>query len=247
MRVLLFVEALGAVLGSPHDRPENGSFPVSGLIAGLQPSKSDFRNFSKLLPSQFLLQIKLFRGPRLPKLHFKVQKSKIELKMSKNGFGHDASDWENCALRTAPASLQNFWQIQTGRYSAFCLFVGASGAVQGSFLPTIGQKMARSLESYVSGLIAGSQPSKIRFSELFQTFAKPISASSRGFLVKQFEANTCSARRIAARPSHPTKEGWPPDRPLTFCWGLLSSRSGQLLTRAGKHTACRTLKRAHAR
>ena len=81
---------------------------VSGLIAGLQPSKSDFRGFSKLLASQFLLQIKLFRGPKLPKQHFNAQKSNIELKMSKNGFGLDASDWENCALRTAPASLQNF-------------------------------------------------------------------------------------------------------------------------------------------
>ena len=86
---------------------------------------------------------------------------------------------------------------------------------------------------------------KLRFLERFETFARSISAPSS--LVQQFEANTCSARRIAARPSHPTKEGWPPDRPLTFCWGLLPSRSGQLLTRAGKHTACRSLKQAHAR
>ena len=93
---------------------------VSGLIAGLQPSKSDFRSFSKLLPSPFLFQIKPFRGPKLSKHYFKAQKNKIELKMSKNDFGLDASDWENCALRTAPASLQNFWQIQTGRQCAFC-------------------------------------------------------------------------------------------------------------------------------
>ena len=94
---------------------------VSGLIAGSQPSKSDSRSFSKPLPNQFLLQIKLFRGPKLPKQHFKAQKNKIDLKMSKNGFRLDASDRENCALRTAPASLQNFWPIQTGRHSAFCL------------------------------------------------------------------------------------------------------------------------------
>ena len=128
---------------------------VSGLIAGLQPSKSDFRSFSKLLPGQFLLQIKLFRGPRLPKWHFKAQKSKIELKMSKNGFQLDASDRENCALRTAPASLRYFWQIQTGRHSEFCLSWELLGPSWGP-----GQKMARSLESYVSCLIAGLQPSK---------------------------------------------------------------------------------------
>ena len=130
---------------------------VSGLIAELQPSKSEFWNFSKLLPGQFLLQIKLFRGPKLPKQHFKAQKSNIELKMSKNDFGLDASDWERIALRTAPASLQNFWQIPTGRHSAFLPFVGASGSRPG-VPPTIGQKMARSLESNVSGLIAGLQP-----------------------------------------------------------------------------------------
>ena len=61
-----------------------GSY-VSGLIAGSQPSKSDFRSLSKLLPSQFLLQIKLFRGPGLPKQRFKAQKGKIELNLSKNG------------------------------------------------------------------------------------------------------------------------------------------------------------------
>ena len=75
--------------------------------------------------------------------------------MSKNGFGLDASDWENCALRTAPASLQNFGQIQTGRHSAFCFSWELLGPSWGP--PTIGQKMARSLESYVSGLIARSQ------------------------------------------------------------------------------------------
>ena len=124
-RVLPFVGASGAVLGPPptigQKMARSLESYVSGLIAGLQPSKSDFWSFSKLLPNQFLLQIKLFRGPRLPKWHFKAQKSKIELKMSKNGFQLDASDRENCALRTAPASLRNFWQIQTGRHSAFCL------------------------------------------------------------------------------------------------------------------------------
>ena len=60
-------------------------------------------------------------GPKLPKQHFKAQKSKIELKMSKNDFGLDASDWERVALRMAPASLQNFGRSQTGRHSAFCL------------------------------------------------------------------------------------------------------------------------------
>ena len=51
----------GAVLGPSHDRPENGSFSnvLCGLIAGSQPSKFDFRSFSKLLPNQFLLQIEL--------------------------------------------------------------------------------------------------------------------------------------------------------------------------------------------
>jgi hypothetical protein len=141
-----------------------GSY-VSGLTAGSQPSKSDFRSFSKLLAVQFLLQIKRFRGPGLPKQRFKAQKSKIKLKLSKNGFELDTSDWENCALRTAPASLQNFWQIQTGRHSAFLPFVGAFWGRPG-VPPTIGQKMARSLGSYVGGLIAGSQPSKSDFRSL---------------------------------------------------------------------------------
>ena len=141
---------------------------VSGLIAGSQPAKSDFRSFSKPLPNQFLLQIKLFRGPKLPKQHFKAQKSKIELKMSKNGFRLDASDRENFALRTAPASLQNFKRSQTGRHGAFCLTWELLGPSWGP--PTIGQKMARSLMSYVSGLIAGSQPAKSDF----RSFSKPL-------------------------------------------------------------------------
>ena len=133
---LPFVEAVWGRPGLPPTIGQKmarslGSY-VSGLIAGSQPSKSDFRSCSKLLAAQFLLQIKLFRGPGLPKQRFKAQKSRIELKMSKSGFGLDASDWENCALRTAPASLQNFRQIQTGRHSAFLPFVGASGAVLGS-------------------------------------------------------------------------------------------------------------------
>ena len=124
-RVLLFVGASGALLGSlpptiGQKMARSLESYVSGLIAGSQPSKFDFWSVSKLLPGQFLLQIKLFRGPKLSKQHFKTQKSKIELKMSKKGFRLDASDRENCALRTAPASLQNFWQIQTGRHSAFC-------------------------------------------------------------------------------------------------------------------------------
>ena len=113
---LPFVGAPAAILGSPPPTIGQkmarslGSY-VSGFVAGSQPSKSDFRNFSKLLAAPFLLQIKLFRGPGLPKQRFKAQKSRIELKMSKSGFGLDASDWENCALRTAPASLQNFRKI----------------------------------------------------------------------------------------------------------------------------------------
>ena len=81
--------------------------------------------------------------------------------MSKNDFGLDASDWGNCALRTAPTSLQFFLQIQTGRHSAFCISWELLGPSWGP--PTIGQKMVRSLESYVSGLIAGLQPSKSDF------------------------------------------------------------------------------------
>ena len=81
--------------------------------------------------------------------------------MSKNGFRLDASDREKIALRTAPASLQNFWQIQTGRQRAFCFSWELLGPSWGP--PTIGRKMARSLMSYVSGLIAGSQPSKSDF------------------------------------------------------------------------------------
>ena len=91
--------------------------------------------------------------------------------MSKNGFQLDASDWESCALRTVPASLQNFWQSQTGRHSTFLPFVGAVWGRPG-VPPTISQKMARSLGSYVSGLIAGSQPSK---SDL-RGFSKLLSA-----------------------------------------------------------------------
>ena len=50
--------------------------------------------------------------------------------MSKNDFGLDASDWENCTLRTA--SLQ-FFLANTNRAAQRVLpFVGASGAVPGS-------------------------------------------------------------------------------------------------------------------
>ena len=165
-RVLPFVGAPGASPGVPPTIGwKMGRSPmsyVSGLIAGSQPSKLDLWSVSKLLPNQFLLQIKLFRGPKLPKQHFKAQKSKIELKMSKNGFRLDASDWENCALGTAPASpLQIFTRSQTGRHSAFCFsweLLGRPGVPR-----TIGQKMARSLESYVSGLIARLQLSKFDF------------------------------------------------------------------------------------
>ena len=118
---------LGPSWGPSYDRPENGSFSnvLCGLIAGSQPSKFDFRSFSKLLPNQFLLQIEL------------------------SGSTH----WSQHLL---------------------C-------------------------------------------------------------------APNCGA------PIPPDQGGVTPDRRLTFCWGSLSSRSGQLLTRAGKHTACRSLKQAHAR
>ena len=79
--------------------------------------------------------------------------------MSKNGFGLDASDRENCALRMAPASLQNFWQTGRAQRSAFRgRFWGRPGIP-----PTIGRKLARSPMSYVS--IAAV---KIRFWWLFQ-------------------------------------------------------------------------------
>ena len=135
---------------------------VSGLIAGSQLSKSDFRSFSKLLPGPFLLQIKLFRGPKLPKQHFKAQKSKIELKMSKNGFGLDASDRENCALRMAPASLQNFWRSQTGRHSVLP-FVGGSGAVLGSPPRSAGNWLVLQCP------MSASQPSKSDFGGFSKT------------------------------------------------------------------------------
>ena len=181
MRVLLFVEASGAFLGPPltigRKMARSLESYVSGLIAGLQPSKSDFRSFSTLLTGQFLLQIKVFRGPKLPKHHFKAQKSKIQLKMSKNGFRLDASDWENCALRTAPASQQNFWQIQTGRYSAFCLSWKLLG-------PSWGFPHDRPENGSFSGILCQRFNSriaavKIRFSELFQAFVKSISAPNQ--------------------------------------------------------------------
>ena len=140
-------------------------------------SKSDFRSFSKLLPSQFLLQSRLFRGPKLPKQHFKAQKSKIKLKMSNNGFRLDASDRENCALRTAPASLQNFWQIQIGRHGAVCFsweLLGPSWGPphdrpeNGSFSNALCQRF----NSRIAAV-------KIRFSELFQAFARSISAPNQ--------------------------------------------------------------------
>ena len=178
-----FVEAVWGRPGVPPTIGQKtarslGSY-VSGLIAGSQPSNSDFRSFSKLLAAQFLLQIKLFRGPGLPKQRFKAQKSRIELKMSKSGFGLDASDWENCALRTAPASLQNFRQTQTGRHSAFLPFVGAPAAILGSPPPRSARKWLVLLGSYVSGLIAGSQPSKSDFRNFFQAFGSSISAPNQ--------------------------------------------------------------------
>ena len=55
----------------------------------------------------------------------KLRKAELSLKCRKTASGSTRPDWENCALRTVPASLQNFWQIQTGRHSAFLPFVGA--------------------------------------------------------------------------------------------------------------------------
>ena len=60
-----------------------------------------------------------FKGFRLPKRHSKLQKSKIELKVTKTGFRLDASDWENPAFRTAPAALQNLGVSRAGRHSTF--------------------------------------------------------------------------------------------------------------------------------
>ena len=58
-------------------------------------------------------------GLRLPKRHSELQKSKTKLKRSENGFRLDASDREKRALRTAPASLQNFRGSRSARHSAF--------------------------------------------------------------------------------------------------------------------------------
>ena len=52
--------------------------------------------------------------------------------MSKNGFRLDASDWENFALRTAPASLQNLTSVPNRAAERVLPFVGAPGAVLGS-------------------------------------------------------------------------------------------------------------------
>ena len=44
-----------------------------------------------------------FKGFRLPKRRSKLQKSKIELKVTKNGFRLEAFDWENLSLKNACA------------------------------------------------------------------------------------------------------------------------------------------------
>ena len=105
---------------------------VSGLIAGLQPSKSDFRSFSNLLPSQMLLQIKLFRGPKLPKQHFKAQKNKIELKMSKKRLRARRVRLGKLCFENG-SCLPAVFFANTNRAAQCVLpFVGASGAVLGS-------------------------------------------------------------------------------------------------------------------
>ena len=81
----------------------------------------------KISESSQKAQIKVFRGPRLPKQQFKAQKSEIELKMSKNGFRLDASEWENVALRTAPALIARWilwslhWSSPETPFGATCM------------------------------------------------------------------------------------------------------------------------------
>ena len=104
--------------------------------------------------------------------------------MSKNGFGVDASDWENFALRTAPASLQNFKQFQTGRRSAFCLSwkpLGPSWGRPAHERPENGSFSNVLCQRFNSRIAAV----KIRFSELFQAFAKSISALNQALLRSQ--------------------------------------------------------------
>ena len=60
-----------------------------------------------------------FIGLRLPKWHSKLQKSTNELKMSKTVSGSKRPTGKNLALRTAPASLQNFRASRSARHSAF--------------------------------------------------------------------------------------------------------------------------------
>ena len=55
----------------------------------------------------------------LPERHSKLQKRANELKMSENGLRLDASDREKSALRSAPASLQDFRVSRSARHSAF--------------------------------------------------------------------------------------------------------------------------------
>ena len=174
----------------------------------------------------------------------KLRKAKLRCKCRKTASSY-ASDWEHFALRTAPASLQNFplqctelwWWLARHPVSYVAKALRHSNILI-SCCPH--NNYAGSNTNPDASIVA--QGRETRFSKLCQVNF----CSKSSFLVKHFEANTCSARRIAARPSHPTKEGWPPDRRLTVCWGSLSSRSGQLLTGAGKHTACRNLKQAHA-
>ena len=50
--------------------------------------------------------------------------------MTKNGFRLDASDWENLALRTAPAALQTLGVARSGQHSAFKALFGHFRAAQ---------------------------------------------------------------------------------------------------------------------
>ena len=97
--------------------------------------------------------------------------------MSKNGFRLDASDSENFAFGTAPASLQNFKRSQTGRHSAFCFSWEPLGPSWGPShdRPETGSFSNVLCQRFSSRIAAV----KIQFFELFQAIARSISAPNR--------------------------------------------------------------------
>ena len=147
---------------------------VSSSIAGSQPSKFDFWAFPSFCQLNFCSKLSSLEVPGCQNSFSRLRRAELSLKCPRTASSSKASDWENCAPRMAPASLQIFTRSQTGRHSAFCfsweLLKPSWGpphdrAENGSFSNVLCQQ-------FNSRIVAV----EIRFAGLFQAFVSSISA-----------------------------------------------------------------------